>query len=583
MNTHWFGTLRFSLKLTLAFSLIIVVMIVSNIVAINRVAHTAAQTQDVTYNWLPSVLYLSNMEHDLANIRIKEYCHVLTTDSAAMRQEEQTIDVLLRDFRRNQRLYIPIITSEAEQHLYDECIALFDQYMSEHTALLLVSRQNNSQAADAILRGRSKHLYDQTQQKITELITLNNLGAMNAAEHSTQASMLLRGQLAAFTAVALLLALGLAFSLNRAMSLPMQRLYNDVLDSVRPLLVRHQEEMRFDHDQTRDEISTIEQSLKFLTHRVRQLVSKAETERQYMQESVKTMLTAMEEFARGSHDVHLTSSRNDDIAKLYEGFNATVQKRAILKAELQRKNEHLEQLNEEKTTFLGMVSHDLKNPLSVIVSYAGIVQQESATIDRKELAEIANTIAQVSERMSEIINNLLDLNALERGMATTQPEALSLQSLLQEVASTYHAKAQAKRIAVCLDADAHVSNAWANRFATGQVLDNLLSNAIKYSPFGKQVVVRLLQPNREVVRVEVQDQGQGLSEEDKMRLFGAFAKLSARPTGGEHSTGLGLSIVKKLVESMHGCVWCESQLGRGATFIVELPALLVAPEPRALA
>ena len=72
--------------------------------------------------------------------------------------------------------------------------------------------------------------------------------------------------------------------------------------------------------------------------------------------------------------------------------------------------------------------------------------------------------------------------------------------------------------------------------------------------------------------MEVQDEGPGLSAEDQKKLFGKFARLSAKPTGGEHSTGLGLSIVKKMVEAMNGKVWCESELGRGATFIVEFPA-----------
>src|SRR5690606_24957799 len=76
-----------------------------------------------------------------------------------------------------------------------------------------------------------------------------------------------------------------------------------------------------------------------------------------------------------------------------------------------------------------------------------------------------------------------------------------------------------------------------------------------------------------VVRVEIQDQGPGLSEADRQRLFQKFARLSAQPTGGEHSTGLGLSIVKKLVEAMNGRVWCESEQGRGATFIIEFPAV----------
>jgi signal transduction histidine kinase len=125
-----------------------------------------------------------------------------------------------------------------------------------------------------------------------------------------------------------------------------------------------------------------------------------------------------------------------------------------------------------------------------------------------------------------------------------------------------------------------------------QVFDNILSNAVKYSPHGKNVFVRIRHsslvvghsPNdsrtapmtnapmtNNFIRVEVQDEGEGISPDDMTKLFGKFARLSARPTGGEHSTGLGLSIVKKMVEAMNGRVWCESELGKGATFIVELP------------
>jgi signal transduction histidine kinase len=100
------------------------------------------------------------------------------------------------------------------------------------------------------------------------------------------------------------------------------------------------------------------------------------------------------------------------------------------------------------------------------------------------------------------------------------------------------------------------------------VLDNLISNAIKYSTFGKKVYIRLLQ-TQQSVRCEIQDEGPGLSKKDHQKLFGKFARLSARPTGGEHSTGLGLFIVKKLVTAMDGQVWCESELGKGATFVIE--------------
>jgi len=93
---------------------------------------------------------------------------------------------------------------------------------------------------------------------------------------------------------------------------------------------------------------------------------------------------------------------------------------------------------------------------------------------------------------------------------------------------------------------------------------------VKYSPTGTNVFVSITQ-DMGIVRISVRDEGPGLSDDDKTKLFGKFARLSAQPTGGEHSSGLGLSIVKKMVEAMRGRVWCESVFGEGATFVVELP------------
>jgi len=103
-----------------------------------------------------------------------------------------------------------------------------------------------------------------------------------------------------------------------------------------------------------------------------------------------------------------------------------------------------------------------------------------------------------------------------------------------------------------------------------QVIDNLLSNAVKYSPFDTQMFVHL-QKSGDLIRLEVRDEGPGLTEEDKQKLFGFFQRLSARPTGGESSSGVGLSSVKKIVELHGGRVWAESLYGDGTTFVVELP------------
>jgi signal transduction histidine kinase len=104
-----------------------------------------------------------------------------------------------------------------------------------------------------------------------------------------------------------------------------------------------------------------------------------------------------------------------------------------------------------------------------------------------------------------------------------------------------------------------------------QVLDNLISNAVKFSPPKTTVQVRTLTENG-CVFVAIKDHGPGISPDDQKKLFGKFVRLSAQPTGGESSTGLGLSIVKKLAEAMAGTVFCQSVLGEGATFILRLPA-----------
>jgi signal transduction histidine kinase len=144
------------------------------------------------------------------------------------------------------------------------------------------------------------------------------------------------------------------------------------------------------------------------------------------------------------------------------------------------------------------------------------------------------------------------------------------------VVEQLRASAEKKSIALHLKTSRDAVLVQADRNALVQIAENLISNAIKYSPHGKNVVVGVLESDATngvdtLLRIEVKDEGPGISDKDKKKLFGKFVRLSAQPTGGEHSTGLGLSIVKKLVEAMQGRVWCESAQGEGATFVVELP------------
>lgn len=266
-------------------------------------------------------------------------------------------------------------------------------------------------------------------------------------------------------------------------------------------------------------------------------------------------------------------------------------------AKLEEAHQQLKILSDEKDEFLGIAAHDLKNPLHAIREFATMCVEDAEMTYEMRLPML-ETIVRTANRMFEVIRNLLDINALERGALTLAPIPFTVNGVVKYVVDDYRARAEAKNITLHL-ANAEEAKVFADESMTMQVLENLISNAVKYSPRGKNVFVRVRSVRysslvsghssddnsnhstdqstnapmtNDFARIEVQDEGPGISSEDMTKLFGKFVRLSARPTGDEHSTGLGLSIVKKIVEAMKGRVWCESELGKGATFIVELPA-----------
>jgi signal transduction histidine kinase len=239
-------------------------------------------------------------------------------------------------------------------------------------------------------------------------------------------------------------------------------------------------------------------------------------------------------------------------------------------AELQEKNLLLQQIFTEKNEMLSIVAHDLKNPLSSVIMSVELLQRYAKRMTSEEQVQRLDSILTVALRMSSIINHLLNIDALEAGLMRPSLSLVNVYILVESVLSEYRERAEAKNIAIHLSTNGEQFSLQADTTFLHEIIENIISNAIKYSPHGKRVLVRVLS-NSDTITIKVQDEGQGISPEDMPKLFGKYARLSARPTGGEHSTGLGLSIVKKMVEAMNGKVWCESELGKGATFIVELP------------
>lgn len=237
---------------------------------------------------------------------------------------------------------------------------------------------------------------------------------------------------------------------------------------------------------------------------------------------------------------------------------------------LHEQNVVLEELNKQKSEFLAIASHDLKNPLSSIVMASSVVRRYIDKISTEEIVMQMEGIERTAARMRDIILNILDAQAVDAGHIVLNMADVDLVETVREVGSEYNFRAETKEIQLLLELPTHLVVAHTDEAIIRQILDNLVSNALKYSPPQKRVWLGVANQG-ETVRLFVRDEGQGLNDDDKKRLFGRFAKLSARPTAGENSTGLGLSIVKKLVETLGGSIRVESEYGHGATFIVELP------------
>lgn len=235
------------------------------------------------------------------------------------------------------------------------------------------------------------------------------------------------------------------------------------------------------------------------------------------------------------------------------------------KESLEFKNHELRDLNEEKNHLMGVLAHDLRNPLTSLLTITNLLKSEQEDLHQDHV-EYVDAMLGALDRMQNMISRTLDIKATEAGDLKMEWAPVKLDDVVSNVVEDFRGRAAEKDIQV--EVSTVGLQAKLDESYTEQVLENLISNAIKFTPPGKQVWVEM-ENNNGKVKVVIKDEGPGLLEEDQEKLFGKYQRLSAKPTGGESSTGLGLSIVKKYVEAMNGRVWCESEYGKGATFIVE--------------
>lgn len=232
-------------------------------------------------------------------------------------------------------------------------------------------------------------------------------------------------------------------------------------------------------------------------------------------------------------------------------------------------NQDLVALNEEKTELMHIASHDLKNPLTAILMHAQSLKDRNP--EGSENFEGGGAILRSGSKMLDIITKLLDIQRLEAGEEESTPELIDVIELVSQALKDHQNHAQRKHITLQWSPQNELFFTESNWRLLQQVLDNLLSNALKYTPCKGQVTVDIQPGEDQTLRLSIADSGPGFTPEDQQRMFQKFARLSARPTADEDSTGLGLSIVKRLCELLGITLELSTQAGKGSCFTLILP------------
>ena len=250
---------------------------------------------------------------------------------------------------------------------------------------------------------------------------------------------------------------------------------------------------------------------------------------------------------------------------LYDEVSRLNNELVDMQRELAKKNAQLTQLNQEKNRFLGIAAHDLRNPLHAILMLSEFLLDEVAEGEQKEFLE---QIRSSSTFMARLIDDLLDVAKIESGQVAMELTLCDIQDLLQATIKRQNLLAARKQIEINF-VDQPLPPAFIDISKIEQVFNNLIGNAIKFSRPGGQIEVRVREAD-ERFEIEVQDWGMGIPPEIQERLFTPFGK-GQTGTAGEKSTGLGLVIVKRIIQAHGGEIHVESRVGEGSIFTVQLP------------
>ena len=286
-----------------------------------------------------------------------------------------------------------------------------------------------------------------------------------------------------------------------------------------------------------------------------------------------------------SHDYRLRANEGQLLNVLLAAFEDVVELNERLRAgeialrelnrDLRKTSAALEEANKTKDRFLGIAAHDLRNPLAVIQGVSSLLLESDLGPVNEEQTEALQRIGRQTESMLALLQDLLDVSALRSGKLEVKPSLQDPRDVLREAFDSFILPARQKGVKMVWEVPERLPPVEIDFNRILEVLSNLLSNGVKYCKTGESVHLAA-ETNDGTLALIVRDTGPGIQREELPRLFEPFAKLSSVPTAGEKSTGLGLSIVKEIVQLHGGQIRAESAPGRGSTFRIELP-LLAAP------
>jgi signal transduction histidine kinase len=228
----------------------------------------------------------------------------------------------------------------------------------------------------------------------------------------------------------------------------------------------------------------------------------------------------------------------------------------------------LKQMERMKDDMISAVSHEMRTPLTAILGYTLFLLENA--VDQAQQREFLGTIRKETERLNELINSFLDLQRMKAQQVIFCFKALAVQSLLADSAALFTGVSQLHRITV--EAPSDLPLVFGDEAQMRHVLNNLLSNAIKYSPDGGEIILGARKEDDDTVTLWLKDEGMGIAPENLDKVFDKFYQVDRGDRRSSHGTGIGLALVREIVNAHGGRIWVESTVGKGSIFHVSLPA-----------